>query len=219
MLGALIKQLGQTAVEVQLNTPWENWMWQDGQYDVLIMATGSRPIMPAIDGLGSAEKFTPAKILSGQVTLQKQNILIIGGGITGCETAEFLAADNEVTIIEPTGKLAAGLETMNRLGLLARLKGQGIKIKRGFSVGSIAGKTVQLVKLSDGSGEQLTADAIILASGNQSDVLPLEGLEIPRVYIIGDAKEPRGIMEAIYEGELIAEDLFAKIQRKMDMGV
>ena len=219
MLESLIKQLEKSAVKVQLNTAWKNEMLAEGQPDVLIMATGSRPIFPTIGGLEPDQVIIPADILSGQITLKQQKVLVIGGGITGCETAEFLAPDNEVTIVEQTRTLAAGLETMNRLGLLARIKGQGIKTKRGFMVKEIAGKTVQIVKSSDGSEENLDVDAIVLASGSQSDVLPLEGLEAARVYVIGDAREPRGIMEAVYEGELVAEDLWARIQRNMSSGV
>ena len=99
---------------------------------------------------------------------------------------------------------------MNRHGLLARIKGLGIKTKKGYIVKRIAGKTVQLLKLSDESEEQIIADAVIFTCGNINNHLSIDHKTPLKVYLIGDAKQPRGIMEAIYEGEMVAEDIAAK---------
>ncbi|HPR93191.1 MAG TPA: hypothetical protein PKW67_03890, partial [Syntrophomonadaceae bacterium] len=124
--------------------------------------------------------------------------------------------ENDVTIVEQTGMLAWGLENMNRLSLMARLKGLGIKTKKGYIVKNIEGKTAQLLKISDGVEEQVTADTIIFTCGNKSNLLPIDNIQkLKKIYIIGDAKKPRGIMEAIYEGELIAEDIAALLKRNI----
>ncbi len=217
LLDSLIKQLELTKVEVKLNTSWQNKMVEELQPDFLVIATGSKPAIPVINGVESAEFITVGDVLSGKAAIRQQRVLIIGGGTTGCEAAEFLAPYNDVTIVEQTGVMASGLETMNRLGLLARLKGLGIKTKKGYIVKNIAEKTVHLLKLSDESQEQILVDAIIYSCGNISNQLTVDHKGTFSVYLIGDASKPRGIMEAIYEGELIAEDIFAKVKRKIGM--
>ena len=210
MLQALIEQLEHTNVEIKLNTVWKNEMIEELKPDVLVIATGSKPVIPAISGIESTEIFALADVLSGKAVIRQQKVLIIGGGSTGCEAAEYLAPHNEVTIVEQAKMLAAGLENMNRLGLLARIKGLGIKTKKGYIVKRIAGKTVQLLKLSDESEEQIIADAVIFTCGNINNHLSIDHKTPLKVYLIGDAKQPRGIMEAIYEGEMVAEDIALK---------
>lgn len=215
MRDALIKQLEQTNVKVKLNTPWKNELAEELEFDILVLAVGSQPTTPTISGLDTAEVQRLDDILSGKVVLKQQKVLIIGGGSSGCEAAEYLAPDNEVTIVEQSKKLAAGLENMNRLGLMARIKGLSIKTKRGYMVKNIKGNTIHLMKLDDETEEQIIADSIIFACGSSSNHLNIENKHrFKKVYIIGDAKQPRGIMEAIYEGELIAEDLYSLVQRK-----
>jgi pyruvate/2-oxoglutarate dehydrogenase complex dihydrolipoamide dehydrogenase (E3) component len=70
-------------------------------------------------------------------------------------------------------------------------------------------ETVQLLKLSDESEEQIIADAVIFTCGNINNHLSIDHKTPLKVYLIGDAKQPRGIMEAIYEGEMVAEDIAA----------
>ncbi|HNX27915.1 MAG TPA: FAD-dependent oxidoreductase [Syntrophomonadaceae bacterium] len=216
MLDSLLTQLEHANINIKLNTAWQNEMVEELHPDILVIATGSRPAIPAINGIETAESKGLADVLSGKVKIKNKKVLIIGGGSSGCEAAEFLAPENDVTIVEQTGMLAWGLENMNRLSLMARLKGLGIKTKKGYIVKNIEGKTAQLLKISDGVEEQVTADTIIFTCGNKSNLLPIDNIQkLKKIYIIGDAKKPRGIMEAIYEGELIAEDIAALLKRNI----
>ena len=214
MRDAMIKELEQSKVVIKLNTPWQKEITEEYKPDILVIATGSSPVVPEVDGLETAKVLELKEVLSGKVTLNNQKVLIVGGGSSGCETAEYLASDNEVTIVEQTTKLASDLENMNRLGLLTRLKGVGVTAKKGFSVNNIDGKTVYLKNLQDMTEEEITSDIIIFACGNQSNQVELESKrKIKKIYIIGDAKKPRGIMDAIYEGELTGKDLNLLNQR------
>lgn len=210
---ALIRQLERSKIQVRLNTSWQFEIAQDYKPDIIVVAVGSRPSIPAIDGLETAKILGFNEVLSGRITLNKQKVLIIGGGSSGCEMAESLAGENEVIIVEKTARLAPDMENMNRLGLMARLKSfKNLTIKKGREIKRIEGHTAYLLHGDD--KEEIFFDAVILACGNKSNQITIAGRHLPqKVYTIGDAREPRGIMEAIYEGELVAQDIISLIGR------
>jgi pyruvate/2-oxoglutarate dehydrogenase complex dihydrolipoamide dehydrogenase (E3) component len=139
----------------------------------------------------------------------KGKVLIIGGGLVGCEVADLLAdlgdgdagSATAVTIIEMLPDIAMDEVEMSRMLLIPRLREKCVKWITSATVKQILEDGAVITR--DGNEETLSGmDHIIIACGTKSvDTLSkaIEG-KVPEVYIIGDAKQPRLALEAIAEG-------------------
>ena len=176
-------------------------------FDLVIAAGGGRAIELKIEGLDAELKLEAESILLSRADLAPQDkVVVIGGGTTGCETAEYLAKRNHmVTLVEAGNDLAGGMETMTRLDLLTRLKKLGVRIIKRCQVMAAADRS-----LTVRCGEEahiLEFDKVVIAVGYSSDehlALCLREAEIP-VLCGGDAVAARNIQSAIYEGYMMAE--------------
>ncbi|MBI4333228.1 MAG: FAD-dependent oxidoreductase [Chloroflexi bacterium] len=167
--------------------------------DVVIAATGGAPTMPPIPGVNGKNVVTAWQVLGGADTGKR--VVIIGGGQLGAETSEYLAEQGKsVTVVEMLGELAAGMPEMERWPLLLSLERLGVAvITRGRAERISDGKVV-VSRL--GRETELPADGVVLATGirpSQEMAVRLQG-RVPEVIAIGDAKEPRRILEAVREG-------------------
>ncbi len=173
--------------------------------DAVVVASGSRAIVPeGIPGVRNPNVLTAHDVLSGTHALKNENIIILGGGSVGCEVADFLAPDNQVTVIEMLGELAAETERLSRAELLKRLDNLHVTIMREARLEEITPSKVTVRK--NGTLHELPADHVILAVG----VIPVvpewverlreEGIEH---YIIGDALAPARLIDAVSQGTAI----------------
>lgn len=176
--------------------------------DVVLLATGGEPLIPDIDGAKGRRVATAWDILEGKVQAG-HNVLIAGGGMVGCEVADFLGEHlHTVTIVEVLPQVAQGVPMYVREFLMERLGEYGVRVETETSVvrflddGAIVSK--------DGKESRLEGfDTIVLAMGTKA-VNPLrdqlEG-KVGELYVIGDALEPRQAIDAIEEGARIAVGL------------
>ena len=148
----MINQAKENGVKIVLNTEVTRDTVEQGNYDVLIVAAGSHNMIPSF--LRGAKQLITAKdILSGKV-LPGRKIVIIGGGLVGCETADYLLRpqDNgstggrEVTIIGRNAILAKDEHTSARPLLISRLQNKGCHILTGAAVVSVEGSTINYLK-------------------------------------------------------------------------
>jgi NADPH-dependent 2,4-dienoyl-CoA reductase/sulfur reductase-like enzyme len=169
--------------------------------DALILATGGTPLFTVIPGLESIPWVSARDILRWEREVEGDTVLVVGGGLVGLEVADFLAASGkDVTLVELQETVAEKLDPLPRAMLLNRLREQGVEIRTRTSVTRVAeGK----VFLADGKDEtEVPVDLVVLAVGmgpnrELEEALAGSGLE---TLIIGDAREPRGVGEAILEG-------------------
>lgn len=198
--------------------------------DVVIVATGAIPIVPKIAGVDSPAVSSAHDVLAGKVPEPSGRIVVIGGGMVGLETAEFLArsADNpyvnrpQLTVVEMQDAVGAGLSGEARVLLLRRLAESGVKILTGMRVKEISAAGVHLASPAQGSspaapvragnGDEETVmpvDAVVLATGVKSaDALGRELMgKVAEIYVIGDAKTPRLALEAIAEGSEVGRQI------------
>ncbi|MBR3620436.1 MAG: FAD-dependent oxidoreductase, partial [Clostridia bacterium] len=173
--------------------------------DAVVCATGSKPVSLKIDG---AERAVFAKdVLAGAQT--GKDVVVIGGGSTGCETAEYLGMRGKaVTIVEVTDTLAGNTGKTAQTILLGHLKGYKVRALTGCRAKSITGDSVIC---TDESGKEITlkADTVVMAIGERPDASLYEELKdiLPEVYNIGDSNGGGILPAAVYEGYTVGNKI------------
>jgi pyruvate/2-oxoglutarate dehydrogenase complex dihydrolipoamide dehydrogenase (E3) component len=146
--------------------------------------------------------------LEGDIEVDAPTALIIGGGLVGLETAEFLAAKGtQVTLVEMEADVGKTLDPLPRIMLLKRLGEYQVEIRVSTEVMGLTQAGVQVRK--NGEESLVPAEMIVLAVGAQPDRELATGLAGSglRYFVVGDAVEPRGIGEAIWEAHQAALDV------------
>jgi len=201
----LTAQLRKLPVKILLGKSFRPASLRRGKPDVVIVATGGKPFLPAIDGIHESRTISVEDALSGSVTLGKR-VLIVGGGGIGAEVADHLSENGkEVTLVEMREGIALDLVAHLQYFLNKRLKEKGVQILTStkairFETGGLWVEDPQGTKKLEGF------DSIVLALGwspNDEMVESLKG-KVSEVYLIGDASKPREVMEAVLEGEEVA---------------
>lgn len=171
--------MGQTRTAEQL---------KDAGFEAVINAVGAHSAAPRIPGIDSVNVADAWKVLAGEQQVYG-TVAVIGGGMVGCETAEYLAARGcKVSVIEMMDKIAAGESTTILPTLLENYKTYGVEQYPSHKVKEFRMDAV-LCENKDGAEVTIPCDYIVLAMGarsNEFDAAALEAASIP-VYSIGDA--------------------------------
>ena len=171
--------MGQTRTAEQL---------KDAGFDAVINAVGAHSAAPRIPGIDSVNVADAWKVLAGEQQVYG-TVAVIGGGMVGCETAEYLAARGcKVSVIEMMDKIAAGESTTILPTLLENYKTYGVEQYPSHKVKEFRMDAV-VCENKDGAEVTIPCDYIVLAMGARSnafDAAALEAANIP-VYSIGDA--------------------------------
>ncbi len=200
LVGSLIVRTREAGVEVKLNTEVDLKTIEQGKPDVVVLATGATPIIPDIPGARGNNVVTAVEVLTGQKEVG-DTVIVIGGGMVGCETAEFLAQrGKKVSIVEMLPRIGNDIVATNRPFTLARLRELGIRMDTNARVEEITDKGVRASR--EGVSDLLEGDTVVLAVGfaaNKELAPKLEG-RVAALYSVGDCVEARMIREAIEEG-------------------
>ncbi len=203
------KQLRDSNVSIKLHSPASVEEIHHENPDVILVATGSRPALPdLIQRHNSVNILTAVDLLAGK-EIEGRTILVIGGGLTGCETALWLAQKGKsVTIIEELPELmSSGLKIpqMNRSMLIDLLAFHQVKVITGAKIQEIEENGVVLIK-GDHRESRPKVDAVVIATGMKPDNELYHQLknEFARIYSIGDCREPGNIMRAIWDAYEVA---------------
>jgi 2,4-dienoyl-CoA reductase-like NADH-dependent reductase (Old Yellow Enzyme family)/thioredoxin reductase len=175
--------------------------------EVMIIATGAYPLFPHLNT--DIKQQTAWEILE-QGHAVEEKILVMGGGLVGCETALFLSAQGkEVTIAEMLSEIGGGYEPNSRDFLLKKLKEHNIRIFTDVEIEPGNEKDVILLHKSTNLGVSLAPDLIVGAMGVVANRNLFDQLSYAKAtkYIIGDAREPKGLAEAIFQGTKIATQI------------
>ncbi len=199
-----VKELG---VEVHTGEELTPELVKQISPDVLIIATGSKPLVPKIPGIDRKNVITAAEALKGAKV--GDNLVVVGGGLVGCETADYLAQQGkEVTIVEMLRHTARDIGPAARYFLRRRMKEKGIKILTSTTVEEIADNGV-IVKTGESSQRLGPVDTVVLATGAESfnQLEPKVKDMVSEVYVIGDAAKPGKIMAAVEQAADLARKL------------
>jgi len=174
--------------------------------EVVIVATGALPQLPAWKGIEESNALSVDDVLSERVNIGDK-VLVIGGGGTGAEIADLLSEKSKkVTLVEMMEDIALDLVNHLQYYLKQRLNEKGVTILTSTRVVEL-GKGYAMVEGAPDIKRLDGFDSIVLAIGSEApnDTIykNIQG-KVDEVYAIGDAKQPRAIVDAVYEGEAIS---------------
>jgi len=174
--------------------------------DAIIFATGGEPIILPIPGLKEYGYMTAAEVLKeGKET--GQTVAIIGGGLIGMETADYLSEKGKkVMVIELLDEVARDMGVFEKNLLMKRLKERDVEIYVKTKLKEVNKSLV--TETPEGERKLPLPDTIVLSVGMRSNRTLYEEAKklVPeeKLYLIGDAKEVRKIVHAISEGRNVA---------------
>ncbi len=196
----LERQLARLGVETRLQAAGTKEIINQLQPEIVIFATGAFPSIPAIEGGGQEHVVTAWDVLRGRETGKR--VVVLGGGMMGCETAEFLAArGKQVTIIEKMANIALDLGPIRRSLLRQRLAKSNVEILTNAEIEKAGVNSVFV----DGDRE-IQTDTVVSALGNKAEetlqkevaaYLKDSGITSFRV---GDCAKSGNLLNAIHSG-------------------
>jgi 2,4-dienoyl-CoA reductase-like NADH-dependent reductase (Old Yellow Enzyme family)/thioredoxin reductase len=197
----LVNHVKKAGVEVKLNTDATTGVVTKKNPDAIVIATGGTHAMPDIPGIDKPNVITAQDVLSGKAKAGR-NVVIIGGGMVGCETGRYLAEQGKtVIIIEILKRMANDMFFMTRRRLMDGLRSKKVTLLTSATCEEIKEGSVQ-VTTAEGKKETIPADTVVIAVGykaNDSLYKALEG-KVTEIYCIGNSAKPRRIFEATSEG-------------------
>lgn len=200
-------QMEQAGVEVRLNTEVTKELVEKEAPDVLVVAVGAEPIVPPIPGIDNPKVVVANKLSEHNVKIGPK-VVVLGGGLVGCEAAVHLAQEGKnVTLIEMQNDVAMDANGRHRpilMDLLAEL----VKIKTGQRGARVTDEGLICVDES-GTEETFPADTILCAVGQRS----LRGVvnelldAAPEVVQVGDCVRPQQVTDAVFRGYYAGLDI------------
>lgn len=188
--------------------------------DAVLVATGSKSIIPrSIAGIDGKNVYTIEEVLTGKAGLKDQKVLIVGAGVTGLETAEYLCQEgNTVVLADMLEKVAPNANHTNVADVCTRLKKYNAQFMMAHALKEIKETGVVLERLSDKELVTVDADAVVLSLGFRPDnglVEELKAKGIP-AQAIGNAIKDGTIAPASRSGFEAARALFKTPEKKPD---
>ena len=201
-------QLTKLKVKTKLNTAVTPELIKNENPDIVIIATGSVPMVPKMPGVEKPLVTTCIDLLLDRGKAGDR-VIVVGGGLEGCETALWLSRQGKkVSIVEMLSQLIIDVHRANRTMLLDLLEDDGVNILT----------YTKIIEIEDGgviaidkklNTMQIGCDTVVLAVGLKSDNQLYSSLvgDSREVYEIGDCKKPRKIADAIWEADMLALNL------------
>ncbi len=208
----LVTQLEKLKVDVRLNKEVTIDEIEREKPDVLVLAAGGNQFVPPIPGVDRANVVMGVDLLCKEADIGSR-VVIIGGEEVGCEVADFISEDKEKEVTLTS--LLPGFSTRGHIaGLRALMNLHGKQVDLVPGVRQYVEINDEGVRIIDAAGAErlLEANTIVLTAGSRAnDSLAVEirnkGLVRYSVFTVGDASEPRSIVEAIHEGAIVAQHI------------
>jgi NADPH-dependent 2,4-dienoyl-CoA reductase/sulfur reductase-like enzyme len=202
----LVAQLDESDVKVQVSTLVTASVLRDTNPDVVVVATGSIPVFPAISGTERANVIMFDEVLRGRAPLGDR-IVVVGGGSAGCETADLLAKQSrKVTIVEMLDvPMSEAMPSRSRDLLLEELAKHEVEVLAQTRAEAVTEDGIE-VTAADGARRLLPADSVVLAAGFRPHTELYEtvvGL-FPEVHTVGDCSRCGLVMDAIQQAYRVA---------------
>ncbi|MGN1033209.1 MAG: FAD-dependent oxidoreductase, partial [Intestinibacter sp.] len=187
--------------KVLLNTEATEDFVKEMNPDVAIVATGATPLILPIPGINDVGVINAIDLLDGKKACGTK-VLVVGGGMVGAETAEFLAEqEHEVSIIEFKDKIAGDVGKEHRKFIMEAFDRHNVVSITGAKVAQFYEDGVKY-ELADGSINEVRGfDSVVLAMGSRNYDPISEALKgiVKETYVIGDAVRARRALNATAE--------------------
>lgn len=229
MIRSYIVKCEKAGVKIKMNTEVTPEMIKNDAPDAVVLATGSQTlVLPFIKGITAPEVVHGIDCLDGKRPIGKK-VLVVGGGMVGAETAEFLAEQgHEVSIIEMRDAIGPDVIHEHRVFLMEGLEKYGVKQIVSAAVSEIFPDGVSYKNAADKSDETLYEargfDTVVLSMGFVSRYSHMETAEdgtktvvydfaealkdiVPEVHVVGDAVRARRALDATKEAYDVAMKL------------
>ena len=203
------EQITRRGVDVRLNAPVTPALIEELKPDVVINAIGALPIIPPIPSINLPHVKNSHEILGGKASVEG-NVVVIGGGLVGLETAEYLSDKGcKVTVVEMLEGLGTDLGTTRKVCVMENLYMEGVTQMPNCKCLEIT--TDGVVVDNGGEKQTISCDYVVAAVGvHSADFSSEEALcrekGIP-VYTIGDAEKPRRAIDATADAARIAREI------------
>jgi 2,4-dienoyl-CoA reductase (NADPH2) len=216
----LYNQMKKLGVTIKLGTEVTASIVEKMKPDAIVVATGGIPAVPQIQGIDHPKvvksgdlhsmlkllmKFAGPKILNSLTRFWMpvgKKVVIIGGGIQGCELAEFLVKRNrKVTIVDSADLLGEDIIRHLKQQLFWWFREKGVVMMPGVEPVAVTDKGL-VVLTKEGYRRTIEADTIIPAIPMKPDIKLFEEIrgKVPEAYTVGDCGNPRLIVDAIADG-------------------
>jgi len=194
-------QLEKLGVNVETGKEVDPQMIDQLAPDVVVVAAGASPLLPDIPGIENEKNLTVVDLHLGKKKAG-DTVIVAGGGMTGCDTALYLAQEGKkVAIVEALPEIAGDLNFISRGGLMEKLTENGVNVLPNMTIREFTDEGL-LAADREGNEQILKADTVILALGAKPENRLGRDLRdtVLEIYEIGDCVSPRRIGEAIHEG-------------------
>ena len=209
MIRSYIHRCQKDGVEIKLNHEVTADFIKEENPDSVILATGSKTLVLPIEGIENPSIIYGSDLLEGKRAAGKK-VLVVGGGMVGCETAAFLGEQNhEVTVIEFRDTVGADVIHEHRVYLMKDFEEYGIGQITGAQVCRFFEDGVEYETADGEHHETKGYDSVVLSMGYRN-YNPLEEQVkaiVPDTYVIGDAIRARRALDATKEAYDVASQI------------
>ncbi len=191
---SMIVKCQQAGVDLRCGVEADEMLLRSLAPDAIILATGSMPLLLPIPGLSDCGYVTAQDMLDGKAQMGK-NVLVVGGGMVGCEAAEYLAErGHQVTVIEMKDVIAADVTPENRRYMFENFEENHVLLRPGAKVTQFYADGVDCALVDGSTGSLRGYDNIVLAMGSRSNTALKDTAEkvAGQVLVIGEAAKAPG---------------------------
>lgn len=200
-------QCRELGVDIRLNTEATVDNVKELEPYAIFNCTGGVPLTPKIPGYDLPNVYTPDQILRKDVTFKGKKIAVIGSGMTGLETAEFLSDEgNDIIIVEMADELAPGTWIQHKVDVIPKLEERNAKFYTSWKLVEMKEDGVELEATNvPGRRKTVPCDIIVMSLGVRPAGLDNAIKNITtKTFSVGDAYKPGRIAAATHSAYRVA---------------
>ena len=194
-----IAEMEKYGIEIRYNTPAAAELIKETGAVGVFLTTGGNTIIPDIPGIEKA--VTAEDVLAQKAEVTGKKAAVIGGGVTGLETAEYLSKDHAVTVVEMLDKVGGNLYPSVIMHLAQEIMKAGGTIAKGKMLKGVGESTITVADTKTGETAEIEADTVVLAMGvrpNRALVNELREIYGKDLILAGDALKGGQIYDALH---------------------